>query len=600
LISPMCHIPKAIDMRTTLTIACWLIAITLLIVPACQREVSYHNGNPSGSGDQVTANLTGRITDPDNLPVQGALVKAGSASATTDIDGNFEIKNISLDKNAGFIKVEKPGFFLGSRTITVNAGTTNYIAIQLIKKTVSGTVNGSGNGTVTIANGGSIAFTPNSFVNSTNNTAYTGMVSVSAFFIDPAADNFLEIMPGALRGIDASNQETGLQSFGMMAVELNGAAGEKLQLASGKTATVTFPIPAGLLPKAPATIPLWSFNETTGLWKEEGTATKQGSNYVGTVNHFSFWNCDYPYSLVDFRAVIKNQANQPMANTMVELKTTDDAISSFGYGYTDDKGLVSGKVPYGKVLQMRVINKCNNPLLTQNIGPFSAKADLGTVTVNNGSATQVTISGTVVNCTWAAVTNGFVDIKLDNQRNRALINNGNFSITITRCINTSATAEVTAYDLDAGQNGTTSNLNVTTGTATTGQLSACGNALTEFVRFTLNGAQTDFVPPADSLLLYAPDTAPTEFTLNATHISGSFDHVYMTFTASGTGTAPVKSLIVSKNNITYMKQGPINVTITEFGPAGISLVSGNLSATLKDSSNNTAPVTLSFRVKRMN
>jgi hypothetical protein len=35
---------------------------------------------------------------------------------------------------------------------------------------------------------------------------------------------------------------------------------------------------------------LWSFDEAKGLWKEEGQAIKTGSNYVGDVSHFSFWN----------------------------------------------------------------------------------------------------------------------------------------------------------------------------------------------------------------------------------------------------------------------------------------------------------------------
>src|SRR5262249_46667295 len=156
---------------------------------------------------------------------------------------------------------------------------------------VSGTVSGSGGGTVTVQGGGNVVFAGNSFVNTAGNSAYTGTVSVSTYFLNPTASNFTDIMPGTLRGISANNEETGLQSFGMMAVELTGAGGEKLQLGANKTATLTFPIPAGLQASAPATIPLWSFNDTTGLWKEEGFATKQGTNYVGSVSHFSFWNC---------------------------------------------------------------------------------------------------------------------------------------------------------------------------------------------------------------------------------------------------------------------------------------------------------------------
>ena len=41
-------------------------------------------------------------------------------------------------------------------------------------------------------------------------------------------------------------------------------------------------------------MPLWYFDEQKGMWVEEGVATKQGNQYVGTVNHFTDWNCDIP------------------------------------------------------------------------------------------------------------------------------------------------------------------------------------------------------------------------------------------------------------------------------------------------------------------
>jgi hypothetical protein len=53
-------------------------------------------------------------------------------------------------------------------------------------------------------------------------------------------------------------------------------------------------IPDKQLSTAPATIPLWYFDEDKGVWQEEGSATKQGNKYIGTVSHFTDWNCDEP------------------------------------------------------------------------------------------------------------------------------------------------------------------------------------------------------------------------------------------------------------------------------------------------------------------
>ena len=589
-------------MKSRFSIVLAAIAATVIITFSCQKS-SHGDPDPTNpnnpSSDNVTAGISGRVIDDANQPVNAATITAGAATATTDINGNFTITNVSLNKNAGLVKVEKTGFFPGSRTIVVNANATNNVTIQLIPKKIAGTVNATGGGNVTVPSGGTIAFTGNSFTNTGNNSPYTGTVSVSAFFINPEAGNFKEIMPGALRGINASNQETGLQSFGMMAVELTGAGGEKLQLATGKTATLTFPIPNSLLAAAPNTIPLWSFNDSTGLWKEEGTATKQGNNYVGTVSHFSFWNCDYPYGVVDFKAIIKDQNGNPLYPAQVVLTyNTGDTTTSYGYGYTDNTGWVGGKIPINKALKMKVYNKCNAVLYTKDIGPFTTTADLGTVTVTNAGSSTLTINGNLINCNASAVTNGYVDVLLDNIHNRAMVSDskGNFSITITRCNGTSATATLTAYDLGTNQSGTPASLSVSTGTANAGQLTACGTSILEFANYTLNGVSYNFAKPADSMDLYKQGNYILWTTRKATNPT---EYSYIGFTASATGTGQLTSAQIRASNTYWYLSNPTTLSITEFGAIGTGYVAGNFTTTFKDTINNqTAPVTYTFRVKR--
>ncbi len=93
-------------------------------------------------------------------------------------------------------------------------------------------------------------------------------------------------------------------SFGMMAVVLESTSGEKLQIAKDKSAKLTIPIPSSIQSSAPASISLWYVDEQTGLWKEEGTATKNGTSYVGDVKHFSFWNADFSNPAVNVSVTI--------------------------------------------------------------------------------------------------------------------------------------------------------------------------------------------------------------------------------------------------------------------------------------------------------
>jgi hypothetical protein len=581
-------------MRSIFKISLLTVLSALIIIISCQK--SDHNSDDNNNAvEYVSASVSGRILDNNNQPVSGAIVKAGSASATSDINGNFRINNISLNKNAGFIKVEKDGFFQGSRTIVVNEGVVNYVSIQLIKRTVSGTVSGSNGGNITVQGGGSIVFTGNSFVNTAGNSAYTGTVSVSTFLLNPTASNFTEIMPGALRGITTGNEETGLQSFGMMAVELTGAGGEKLQLAAGKTATLTFPIPTALQAQAPATIPLWSFNDTTGLWKEEGIATKQGTNYIGTVGHFSFWNVDYPYGVVDLKAMIKDQNGKGVYPAQVSLKTTGDTVTSYGYGYTDSTGYVGGKIPKGKTLKLKVLNKCNEVIYTKDIGPFNADADLGTITINTGGSTQYTFSGTVVNCSFNPVTTGFVDISINSIHHRSLVSNGTFSITLTRCNGAPSTAVITPYDMATNQNGAPVNVAVNSGSVNAGQLIACGNTINEFLNYTVNGNSASYIPPVDTFYL---QSSGNSHWLLVYPQRPNRNRVNVDFNASGTGSTPLGNIYIGHGARTYTKYGIVNVNITEYGAAGTGYISGNFSDTLRDDSARLVDATFQFRIKR--
>ncbi|WEK34503.1 MAG: carboxypeptidase-like regulatory domain-containing protein [Candidatus Pseudobacter hemicellulosilyticus] len=579
-----------------------LLAFILFL--GCNKTDSPSNSKPY-TPEYVTATLSGRVTDNSKEPVSGAIVKAGTATATTDINGSFTLSNVQVDKNAAFVKVEKEGFFLGTKTIVASTGNNNAVVIQLIPKTVAGTITATSGGTVTVPEkGGSIAFEANSIINPNGNAAYSGAVEVSAFFINPEATDFNEIMPGTLRGITTNNEETGLQSFGMMAVELTGSAGEKLQLAPGKKATLHFPIPAGLQGEAPASIPLWSLDETTGLWKEEGEATKQGTEYIGTVGHFSFWNCDAPFPIIDFTATIKDANGNGLNAVEVVIEVpagSGTAGSTSASSYTNAEGLIFGKIPANKTLQLKIYNKCRTLLHSQNIGPFSRNTELGAIAVNYNSS-QVTISGAVVNCKQESVANGFVSIKLEDIFYNVPVTNGKFSTTITRCNSTETTAAITAFDLEKQVSGTASNLTISGSTADAGQLYACGVAAEMFIRYTVEGVDYSFAPPKDTFMVYEGNSTNNFVAITAKPEGRAIEQFIIIF-KRGAELGPTKLYVIDlyndDNSIHYTKsQNDTEVNITEFDDAS-GFIAGNFSAILRDSAGTqTYPITGNFRVKR--
>ena len=69
-------------------------------------------------------------------------------------------------------------------------------------------------------------------------------------------------MPGDLRALNEAGEMKLLITYGMVGVELIGDAGEQLQIAAGKSSTLSFPIPAsiqpGFLPMQEPLFPAWS------------------------------------------------------------------------------------------------------------------------------------------------------------------------------------------------------------------------------------------------------------------------------------------------------------------------------------------------------
>lgn len=574
--------------------------LTACIYFSCQKTATgLTEPGPGHVPDYVTASISGRVTDDQRLPVSGATVKAGSATATTDVNGVFSFSNINIDKGAGLVKVEKEGYFTGLRTLVLTPNKDNNAVIELIKKTVTGTINGSSGGTVTLPSAsGTIVFEANSFLNTANHAGYTGTVSVSAFFINPAAENFQNIIPGALRGIDANNNETGLQSFGMMAVELTGTNGEKLQLAGGKKAVLHFPIPTSLQGQAPATIPLWSLNDSTGLWQEEGVATKQGTEYVGSVSHFSYWNCDAPFPIVDFTATIKTQLGTALVNSKVVISGIGPDSSLSGYGYTNGDGVVGGKIPSNRNLMLKVYDNCNRLLHTKNVGPFSTAADLGVVTVTS-TATEATISGTVINCNAAAVTNGYVTVNLEGRSYRSNLVNGVFGITIVRCSNEPTSATVIPYDITASQAGTPTTITVSGATVNTGQLTACGTALTQFINYNINGINYNYAGP-DSLMAYR-SVQSGQTLISGFRLSGGIEaSIDMTFIGDPVpGTYPLNRIYIREIGAYYVKSENININVTEYVNTTGGYIIGNFTGNVKDSlTSNILPINCTFRVMK--
>ncbi len=388
----------------------------------------------------ITASVEGRIIDEAGIPVAGAAVKSATSTTYTNVNGEFSFSDIPLNDYAAYITASHVGYFNGARTFMARQGQKHYIEIQLKKKSVDGIVSSATGGVLTLTSGASFTLPANAVKNQATGAKYIGDVHIALSWIDPAQTNGDRQTPGAQRGINTLGNEMGIESFGMFGIELTGNNGEILQIDTPRSATITLPISAGLVQYAPTSkVELWSFNESTGFWNQEGTAVRMGGNFVASITHCATWNCGASYKGVRFTATVRDTKNNPFKRSLVRVKRV--YTNSYIYSFTDTSGVYASLVPYNEPLVIEVLGSgsCSESVLNRdsgNIGPYtSATADAGVIYVNNfGTYGTATISGKVVNCSNKGIAAGYLYFNLRGLSYQTPITNGAYSITIPMCV----------------------------------------------------------------------------------------------------------------------------------------------------------------------
>lgn len=590
--------------KRTLNRSSLFILIAVLFF-SCQKTLDFENsgGNPGlpDLSTKISSSVSGFVTDENDAAVMGASVQFGSNTVTTDKYGYFEAKNVQVVKEAAVVTVSKAGYFKGIKTYIAKEGKAAFFRIKLIPKTSAGTITASSGGTVTLANGLSIKLPAGGIVNAATNTAYTGAVNVAAYWINPTAADLNRIMPGDLRGLNSEGSLQVLQTFGMAAVELTGAAGELLQIANGQKATLIFPIPSSLSSTAPASIPLWYFDEGKGLWKQEGSATKTGNTYVGEVNHFSFWNCDVPSNFVQFNCTLKNVHGTPLPYTLVKLTVV--GTNNSGWGYTDSSGYVSGAVPANSNLLLEVLPNfnCTTPLYSQTFTTTNVNISLGVITVTTTNNTA-NFTGTVTNCANTPVTNGYIILAEGTTYTRYPLNNlGAYTFSKLFC-SFPQTVILIGEDITNAQQSASITYVVNAGSNTVANIQACGNSIQQFVNYTVNGTPYSFTAPVDSVFI-GQGNGNSIVIIQGSQIGGSSNN-YMFFSFDSQGIAVNSTHPIVGVSCPQMNQNtnpnPVLVNITEYGAIG-QFISGNFSGTFVELGappNTIYNVTCNFRVRR--
>ena len=368
----------------------------MAFMAACGVNDIYPDGGDNNEGDMPGGSETpgqingqmrdvkiyGVVTFGSGSPISGVSVTSGSETAITDDAGFYVLDRADVKDGRALVRFAKNDYFPVVRACQIldNTGCELNAAMESVysDNNCARSTFHSSDGKIISVSGFSVDLPADGFVKASDGSRYVGDVTAAVYYLSPEADGFPELMPGSdLQARDKDYNTKQLVSYGMTNVLLTDRYGNRLQLADGCAATLTFPTPESMSGDAPATMPLWSFDETTGLWVEEGTATRdQKGNYTGTATHFSWWNLDDDFPQAWVEGVVKDENgnvlpgikvlinNQLVARTnssgvyrkaVVAERAFVISVPSASYaGYTPEFKAVVSPLSYGEVRRVDI------------------------------------------------------------------------------------------------------------------------------------------------------------------------------------------------------------------------------------------------------
>jgi hypothetical protein len=260
-------------------------------------------GGGSGGTEEpappATADILAGVQSTIGATLQGVTVSVVGTAATAQTDANGAARLSALPRGQSHaLKFSKDGFAEQFKLVAVGASTASaVINVQMLAlQPFQSLADAAAGGSLSGKDGAKIELPAAALVNATGQ-AVTGAVQISLTPVNVTTGE-LGGFPGAFEGVPQGGARGALESYGTTFYELR-QNGQKLNLAAGKTATIELPLYVTQGVSLGSSIALWSLNETTAVWQQEGTdvvvastASPSGLALRATVSHFSPWNAD--------------------------------------------------------------------------------------------------------------------------------------------------------------------------------------------------------------------------------------------------------------------------------------------------------------------
>lgn len=224
----------------------------------------------------------------------------GVFSTFTDAIGFYQFDSIAVQDGL-VLCLQRDGFTSNCQTVDVMNGEVSSANATLKALSPATMIDPTTDAGVTDSEFTSLVRIPaNALVDDAGNPP-VGMVSVSLTVLSTDSPADLVAFPGNYMAISSTKGGVvvQLETFGLADVRATDENGTSLTLANGMSANLEIQLAQDTLLVDGDVVPLWSFDEASGMWIEEGVgtvipSTLEGLVFTAEIDHFSWWNCDKP------------------------------------------------------------------------------------------------------------------------------------------------------------------------------------------------------------------------------------------------------------------------------------------------------------------
>jgi hypothetical protein len=256
-----------------------------------------------GEVSQTTSSLSLAVVTLSGDPIEGAEIKLGDRSQRTSDSGLATFDELEPGRTVARIDAE--GYATGGAVTTLPESSQVHRTVHLLESGEAIPFDAE-NGDEVYKDRVHLTIPENALVDSEGNPVTNEPEKPKAVVtpLNPSSGE-LDAMPGPLMGVlEGDSEATPMESLFMADIQFR-QAGERLQVAEGKSVELEYVLPHDLQSRYSAgeQIEAYWYDPEAGQWMQQGKGEIRESTYASgrlswfvDVRHFTWWNCDEPWT----------------------------------------------------------------------------------------------------------------------------------------------------------------------------------------------------------------------------------------------------------------------------------------------------------------